>query len=70
MCGGYDVEETKVCLRSTLTLRGLQKSDSATYFCQEGIQKGAFSFAYVLTVSKLVKLVWNLDMYNVCTMIG
>ncbi|XP_063693442.1 uncharacterized protein LOC134825216 isoform X2 [Bolinopsis microptera] len=50
MCGGYDVEETKVCLRSTLTLRGLQKSDSATYFCQEGVQKGAFSFAYVLTV--------------------
>lgn len=50
MCGGYDVRDTKVCLRSTLTLRNLQKSDAATYFCQEGSQKGAFSFAYVLSV--------------------
>jgi len=50
MCGGYDVQDTKVCLRSTLTLTNLQRRDAATYFCQEGIQKGAFSFAYVLTV--------------------
>ena len=43
--------DTKVCLRSTLTLKNLQKSDSGTYFCQEGVHEGSYSFAYVLNVS-------------------
>lgn len=49
-CGGYDVEDTKVCVRSTLTLRRLQKSDSGTYFCQEGLHKGSYSFAYIVNI--------------------
>lgn len=50
LCGGYDVFDTKVCLRSTLTLRDLQKNDIGTYFCQEGIQEGGYSYAYILNV--------------------
>jgi len=50
MCGGYNLKDGEECLRSTLTLRNLKSSDTATYFCQEGAHKGAFSFAYVLTV--------------------
>ena len=53
-CGGYDVEDTKVCVRSTLTLRRLQKSDSGTYFCQEGLHKGSYSFAYIVNVSLFI----------------
>ena len=50
VCGGYDARDTKVCVRSTLTLRNLKRHDTGTYFCSEGSHKGSYSFAYVVNV--------------------
>lgn len=54
LCGGYDVVDTQVCRRSTITIRNVQRGDSGTYYCQEGVQEGAYSFAYVVNVLETV----------------